>query len=128
MAMTTDQMIEEIKGMTVLDLNTLVKALEEEFGVSAAAAVAVAAPAAGGGGGDAAPAEEKTSFDVFLAETGSQKIPVIKVIRAATGLGLKEAKDIADGAPGMVKEGVPTEEAQKIKAELEEAGATVELR
>ena len=128
MAMTTDQMIEEIKGMTVLDLNTLVKALEEEFGVSAAAAVAVAAPAAGGGGGDAAPAEEKTSFDVFLAEAGSQKIPVIKVIRTATGLGLKEAKDIADGAPGMVKEGVPAEDAQKLKAELEEAGATVELR
>ena len=128
MAMTTDQLIEEIKGMSVLDLNTLVKALEEEFGVSAAAAVAVAAPAAGGGGGEAAAAEEKTSFDVFLADTGSQKIPVIKVIRAATGLGLKEAKDIADGAPGMVKEGVPTEEAQKIKAELEEAGATVELR
>jgi large subunit ribosomal protein L7/L12 len=128
MAMTTDQMIEEIKGMSVLDLNTLVKALEEEFGVSAAAAVAVAAPAAGGGGGDAAPAEEKTSFDVFLAEAGSQKIPVIKVIRTATGLGLKEAKDIADGAPGMVKEGVPAEDAQKLKAELEEAGATVELR
>ena len=128
MAMTTDQLIEEIKGMSVLDLNTLVKALEEEFGVSAAAAVAVAAPAAGGGGGDAAPAEEKTSFDVFLAEAGSQKIPVIKVIRTATGLGLKEAKDIADGAPGMVKEGVPAEDAQKLKAELEEAGATVELR
>ena len=127
MAMTTDQMIEEIKGMTVLDLNTLVKALEEEFGVSAAAAVAVAAPAAGGGG-EAAAAEEKTSFDVFLAETGSQKIPVIKVIRAATGLGLKEAKDIADSAPGVVKEGVPTEEANKLKADLEEAGATVELR
>ena len=128
MAMTTDQMIEEIKGMTVLDLNTLVKALEEEFGVSAAAAVAVAAPAAGGGGGDAAPAEEKSSFDVFLADAGSQKIPVIKVIRTATGLGLKEAKDIADGAPGMVKEGVPAEDANKLKAELEEAGATVELR
>ena len=127
MAMTTDQMIEEIKGMSVLDLNTLVKALEEEFGVSAAAAVAVAAPAAGGGG-DAAPAEEKTSFDVFLAEAGSQKIPVIKVIRAATGLGLKEAKDIADGAPGMVKEGLSTDDANKLKAELEEAGATVELR
>ena len=125
MAMTTEQLIEEIKAMSVLDLNTLVKALEEEFGVSAAAAVAVAAPAAGG---DAAPAEEKTSFDVFLAATGSPKIPVIKVIRAATGLGLKEAKDIADGAPSMVKEGVPTEDAQKIKAELEEAGATVELR
>jgi len=127
MAMTTDQMIEEIKGMSVLDLNTLVKALEEEFGVSAAAAVAVAAPAAGGGG-EAAAAEEKTSFDVFLAEAGSQKIPVIKVIRAATGLGLKEAKDIADGAPGMVKEGLSTDDANKLKAELEEAGATVELR
>ena len=127
MAMTTDQLIEEIKGMSVLDLNTLVKALEEEFGVSAAAAVAVAAPAAGGGG-DAAPAEEKSSFDVFLADAGSQKIPVIKVIRTATGLGLKEAKDIADGATGMVKEGVPAEDAQKLKAELEEAGATVELR
>jgi large subunit ribosomal protein L7/L12 len=126
--MTTDQLIEEIKGMSVLDLNTLVKALEEEFGVSAAAAVAVAAPAAGGGGGEAAAAEEKSSFDVVLAEAGSQKIPVIKVIRSATGLGLKEAKDIADGAPGMVKEGVPAEDAQKLKAELEEAGATVELR
>ena len=128
MALTTDQLIEEIKGMSVMDLSTLVKALEEEFGVSAAAAVAVAAPAAGGGGGEAEAAEEKSSYDVFLVEAGSQKIPVIKVIRTATGLGLKEAKDIADGAPGMVKEGVPTEEAQKIKAELEEAGATVELR
>lgn len=128
MAMTTDQMIEEIKGMSVMDLSNLVKALEEEFGVSAAAAVAVAAPAAGGGGDAGAAAEEKTSFDVFLADAGSQKIPVIKVIRSATGLGLKEAKDIADGAPSMVKEGVPAEDAQKIKAELEEAGATVELR
>jgi large subunit ribosomal protein L7/L12 len=126
--MTTDQMIEEIKGMSVMDLSNLVKALEEEFGVSAAAAVAVAAPAAGGGGDAGAAAEEKSSFDVFLAEAGSQKIPVIKVIRSATGLGLKEAKDIADGAPAMVKEGVPAEDAQKIKAELEEAGATVELR
>ena len=120
MALTTDQLIEEIKGMSVLDLNTLVKALEEEFGVSAAAAVAVAAPAAGGGGGDAGgAAEETSSFDVFLADAGSQKIPVIKVIRSATGLGLKEAKDIADGAPGMVKEGVPAEDANKLKAELE---------
>jgi large subunit ribosomal protein L7/L12 len=126
--MTTDQMIEEIKGMSVMDLSNLVKALEEEFGVSAAAAVAVAAPAAGGGGDAGAAAEEKSSFDVFLADAGSQKIPVIKVIRSATGLGLKEAKDIADGAPAMVKEGVPAEDAQKIKAELEEAGATVELR
>jgi large subunit ribosomal protein L7/L12 len=128
MAMTTDQMIEEIKGMSVMDLSNLVKALEEEFGVSAAAAVAVAAPAAGGGGDAGGAAEEKSSFDVFLADAGSQKIPVIKVIRSATGLGLKEAKDIADGAPSMVKEGVPAEDAQKIKAELEEAGATVELR
>lgn len=128
MAMTPDQMIEEIKQMSVMDLATLVKSLEEEFGVSAAAAVAVAAPAAGGGGGEAAAAEEKSSYNVFLANAGSQKIPVIKVIRSATGLGLKEAKDIADGAPAMVKEGVPTEEAEKIKAELEEAGATVELQ
>ncbi len=129
MALTTDQLIEEIKGMSVMDLSTLVKALEEEFGVSAAAAaVAVAAPAAGGGGGEAEAAEEKSSYDVFLVEAGSQKIPVIKVIRSATGLGLKEAKDIADGAPGMVKEGVPTADAEKMKAELVEAGATVELR
>ena len=102
MAMTPDQMIEEIKQMSVMDLATLVKSLEEEFGVSAAAAVAVAAPAAGGGGGEAAAAEEKSSYNVFLANAGSQKIPVIKVIRSATGLGLKEAKDIADGAPAMV--------------------------
>ena len=130
MALTTDQLIEEIKGMSVMDLSTLVKALEEEFGVSAAAAaVAVAAPAAGGGGGgEAEAAEEKSSYDVFLVEAGSQKIPVIKAIRSATGLGLKEAKDIADGAPGMVKEGVPTADAEKMKAELIEAGATVELR
>jgi large subunit ribosomal protein L7/L12 len=128
MAMTSDQMIEEIKQMSVMDLAALVKALEEEFGVSAAAAVAVAAPAAAGGGDAGGGAEEKSAYDVFLAEAGSQKIPVIKVIRSATGLGLKEAKDIADGAPGMVKEGVPAEEAEKIKAELEEAGATVELR
>jgi large subunit ribosomal protein L7/L12 len=127
MAMTPDQMIEEIKQMSVMDLASLVKSLEEEFGVSAAAAVAVAAPAAGGGG-EAAAAEEKSSYNVFLTDAGSQKIPVIKVIRSATGLGLKEAKDIADGAPAMVKEGVPTEEAEKIKADLEEAGASVELQ
>ncbi len=126
MAMTPDQMIEEIKAMNVMDLASLVKSIEEEFGVSAAAAVAYAAPAAGGDEAEAA--EEKSSYDVFLAETGSQKIPVIKVIRTATGLGLKEAKDIADGAPSMVKEGVPTADAEKIKADLEEAGATVELR
>jgi large subunit ribosomal protein L7/L12 len=128
--MTKDQLIDEIKGMSVLELAELVKALEEEFGVSAAAAtVAVAAPgaAAGGGGGEAA-VEEKTEFDVILANAGSSKIPVIKVIRSATGLGLKEAKEIADAAPKAVKEGISKDEADKLKAELEEAGATVEIK
>jgi large subunit ribosomal protein L7/L12 len=131
MAMTKDQLIDEIKGMSVLELAELVKALEEEFGVSAAAAtVAVAAPgaAAGGGGGGEAAAEEKTEFDVILANAGSSKIPVIKVIRSATGLGLKEAKEIADAAPKAVKEGISKDEADKLKAELEEAGATVEVK
>jgi large subunit ribosomal protein L7/L12 len=128
--MTKDQLIDEIKGMSVLDLAELVKALEEEFGVSAAAAtVAVAAPGAGGGGGaEAAAEEEKTEFDVILTNAGSSKIPVIKVIRAATGLGLKEAKEIADAAPKAVKEGISKDEADKLKAELEEAGATVEIK
>jgi large subunit ribosomal protein L7/L12 len=130
MAMTKDQLIEEIKGMSVLELADLVKALEEEFGVSAAAAtVAVAAPGAAAGGGDGAPAaEEKTEFDVILENAGSSKIPVIKVIRSATGLGLKEAKEIADAAPKAVKEGISREDADKLKAELEEAGATVEIK
>ena len=130
MAMTKDQLIDEIKGMSVLDLAELVKALEEEFGVSAAAAtVAVAAPgAAGAGGGEAAAEEEKTEFDVVLTNAGSSKIPVIKVIRAATGLGLKEAKEIADAAPKAVKEGISKDDADKLKAELEEAGATVEIK
>ena len=130
MAMTKDQLIDEIKGMSVLDLAELVKALEEEFGVSAAAAtVAVAAPGAGGGGGaEAAAEEEKTEFDVILANAGSSKIPVIKVIRSATGLGLKEAKEIADAAPKAVKEGISKDDADKLKAELEEAGATVEVK
>jgi len=107
-----------------------VKALEEEFGVSAAAAtVAVAAPGAGGGGGaEAAAEEEKTEFDVILTNAGSSKIPVIKVIRSATGLGLKEAKEIADAAPKAVKEGISKDDADKLKAELEEAGATVEVK
>jgi len=128
--MTKDQLIDEIKGMSVLDLAELVKALEEEFGVSAAAAtVAVAAPGAGGGGGgEAAAEEEKTEFDVILTNAGSSKIPVIKVIRAATGLGLKEAKEIADAAPKAVKEGISKDDADKLKAELEEAGATVEVK
>jgi large subunit ribosomal protein L7/L12 len=129
MALTKDQWVDEIKGMTVLDLAELVKALEEEFGVSAAAApVAAAAPAAGGGGGEAAAAEEQTEFDVILNAAGEKKIQVIKVVRAVTGLGLKEAKAVVDEAPGPVKEGITREEADKIKGELEEAGATVEVK
>ena|SRR4051794_40483491 len=126
--MTVEKWIEEIKGMSVLDLSNLVKALEEEFGVSAAAApVAVAAAPGAGGGGDAAE-EEKTDFDVVLTAAGASKIQVIKVVKAATGLGLKEAKDLVDGAPQPIKSGVPKDEADKLKAELEEAGATVEVK
>ena len=126
--MTVEKWIEEIKGMSVLDLSNLVKALEEEFGVSAAAApVAVAAAPGGGGGGEAAE-EEKTDFDVVLTAAGASKIQVIKVVKAATGLGLKEAKDLVDGAPQPIKSGVPRDEADKLKAELEEAGATVEVK
>ena len=117
-------MIEEIKALTVLELSELVKAVEEEFGVSAAAAVAVAAPAAGG----AAAAEEKTEFDVVLKEVGAEKIKVIKAVREITGLGLAEAKAIVDGAPKAIKEGVAKEEAEEIKAKLEEVGAKVELK
>lgn len=120
--MSKEEMIEEIKKMTVVELADLVKAIEEEFGVSA---VAAAAPAAGAVAGAA---EEKTSFDVVLKEAGANKIPVIKVVRDATGLGLKEAKDLVDGAPKTVKEGVSKEEAEELKAKLEEAGATVELK
>ena len=120
--MSKEEMIEEIKKMTVIELADLVKAIEEEFGVSA---VAAAAPAAGAAG--AAAAEEKTSFDVVLKEAGANKIPVIKVVRDATGLGLKEAKDLVDGAPKTVKEGVSKDEAEELKAKFEEAGATVEL-
>ena len=123
--MNKEQIIEAIESMTVLELSELVKALEEKFGVSAAAPVAVAAaPAAGG----AAAAEEKTEFDVVLTSAGASKINVIKVVREATGLGLKEAKAIVDGAPAPVKEGVATEAAEALKAQLEEAGATVELK
>jgi large subunit ribosomal protein L7/L12 len=118
--------IEEVKNLSVLQLSELVKALEEEFGVSAAAPMAVAAaPAAGG---DAAAEEEKSSFDVILANAGSSKIPVIKAIREITGLGLKEAKALVDGAPKAVKEGVAKDEAEKIKETLAGAGATVELK
>jgi large subunit ribosomal protein L7/L12 len=124
--LTKDEIIEHIKSMTVLELAELVKALEEEFGVSAAAVAA--APAAAGGGGDAGPAaEEKTEFDVVLESAGAKKINVIKVVRAATGLGLKEAKALVDGAPNTVKEALPKEEAEKMKADLEEAGASVKL-
>lgn len=123
--MTKEQIIEAIKGMTVLELNELVKAAEEEFGVSAAAPVAVAAAP----GAAAAPAEEeKTEFDVVLAAVGDQKIKVIKVVREITGLGLKEAKDLVDGAPKTVKEAVSKEEAEEMKTKLTEVGATIELK
>ena len=117
-------MIETIKELTVLELSELVHAVEEEFGVSAAAAVAVAAPAAGG----AAAAEEKTEFDVILANAGAEKIKVIKAVREITGLGLAEAKAIVDGAPKTLKEAASKEDAEAIKAKLEEVGATVELK
>ena len=121
--MSKEEMIEEIKKMTVVELADLVKAIEEEFGVSA---VAAAAPAAGGAAAGAA-AEEKSSFDVVLTDAGDQKIKVIKVVRDATGLGLKEAKDLVDGAPKTVKENVAKEEAEELKAKFTEAGAVVEL-
>jgi large subunit ribosomal protein L7/L12 len=125
----TDKVVEQLGGMTVLELVELKNKLEEEWGVTAAAPVAVAAPgAAPAAGGDGAAAEEKTAFDVVLTGAGGQKIQVIKVVRAVTGLGLKEAKDLVDGAPNPVKEGVTQEEADQIKAQLEEAGAEVEVK
>ena len=126
----TDKLVEQLGGMTVLDLVELKNKLEEEWGVSAAAPVAVAAPggAPAAGGDGAAAAEEKTAFDVVLAGPGDKKIQVIKVVRAITGLGLKEAKDLVDGAPQPVKEGVTREEADSIKTQLEEAGASVEVK
>src|SRR5213078_3487420 len=124
---STQEWIDELKSISVLELAERIKALEEEFGVSATA-VAAAAPAAGGGGGDGAAAEEQTAFDVVLTGAGDKKIQVIKVVRAATGLGLKEAKAVVDEAPKAVKEGVDREEADKLKAELEEAGGSVELK
>ena len=129
MATDTAKVLETLGKMTVLELVELKKAIEEEWGVTAAAPMAAAAPAAAGGGGDGgAPAEEKSSFDVVITSAGDKKIQVIKVVRAVTGLGLKEAKDLVDGAPGTVKEGVNQEEADSIKAQLEEAGAAVELK
>ena len=124
MSEKTDKMIEEIKELTVLELNELVKGIEETFGVTAAA---VAAPAAGGAAADAG-AAEKSDFNVVLKEVGGNKIAVIKVVRDVTGLGLKEAKDLVDGAPKTVKEGVAKAEAEEMKAKFEEAGATVELQ
>jgi len=127
MATDTAKVLETLGKMTVLELVELKNAIEEEWGVTAAAPMAAAAPAAGGGDGGA-PAEEKTSFDVVITGAGDKKIQVIKVVRAVTGLGLKEAKDLVDGAPGVVKEGVNQEEADSVKAQLEEAGAGVELK
>ena len=125
----TDKLVEQLGGMTVLDLVELKNKLEEEWGVTAAAPVAVAAAGAPAGGGDgAAAAEEKSAFDVVLKGAGDKKIQVIKVVRAVTGLGLKEAKDLVDGAPNPVKEGVAQDEADQIKGQLEEAGASVELK
>jgi large subunit ribosomal protein L7/L12 len=128
MATTTEEWIEELKGISVLELSERINALEEAFGVSATA-VAAAAPAAGAAGGDGAEAEEESStVDVVLTGAGDKKIQVIKVVRAATGLGLKEAKALVDEAPKPIKEGVEREEADKLKADLEEAGGTVELK
>jgi large subunit ribosomal protein L7/L12 len=125
-ATATDKVFDELGKMTVLELVELKKKIEDEWGITAAAPVAIAAP--GGGGGGEAAAEEKSAFDVVLTAAGGQKIQVIKVVRAITGLGLKEAKDVVDSAPKPVKEGVPQEEADALKAQLEEAGATVEIK
>jgi large subunit ribosomal protein L7/L12 len=128
MATSTQEWIDELKSISVLELSERIKALETEFGVSAAA-VAAAAPAAGGGGSDDGDApEEQTAFDVVLTGAGDKKIQVIKVVRAATGLGLKEAKALVDEAPKPVKEGVDRDEADKLKGELEDAGASVEIK
>ena len=128
MASSTQEWIDELKQISVLELSERIKALEEEFGVSAAA-VAAAAPAGGGGGGEAAePEEEQSAFDVIVTSAGEKKIQVIKVVRAATGLGLKEAKALVDEAPKPVKEGIERDEADKVKADLEEAGGSVEVK
>jgi large subunit ribosomal protein L7/L12 len=127
MAEKVAEIVEKIKGLSLLEASELKKALEEEFGVTAAAPVVVAGGGVAGGG-EAAAAEEKTEFDVILTGAGDKKINVIKVVRAHTGLGLKEAKDLVDKAPNPVKEGISKEEAEKLKKEFEEAGATVELK
>jgi large subunit ribosomal protein L7/L12 len=127
MAIATEEFISQIDQMTVLELNNLVKALEEHYGVSAAAA-AVAMPAAGGAAAAAAPVEEKTEFDVVLKAAGEKKINVIKAVREVTSLGLKEAKDLVESAPATVKEGISKDEAEAIKKKFEEAGATIEIK
>jgi len=127
MAVSKEEILNSIASMSVLELSELIKDMEEKFGVSAAAAVAVAAPAGGAAGG-AAPAEAKTEFDVVLTAAGDNKVSVIKAVRAVTTLGLKEAKDLVEGAPQTVKEAVPKEEAEKMKKELEAAGGKVELK
>ena len=126
MAVSKEDILESIASMSVMDVVDLISAMEEKFGVSAAAPVAVAAGPAGGG--EAAAAEEQTEFDVVLASFGSQKVPVIKVVRELTGLGLKEAKELVEGAPAAIKEGVEKGEAEEIQKKLEEAGATVEVK
>jgi large subunit ribosomal protein L7/L12 len=125
---STEDWIEELKSISVLELSERIKALEEEFGVSATAVAAAAPAAAGAPAGDGGGEEEASTVDVVLTEVGGQKVPVIKVVRTATGLGLKEAKALVDEAPKAIKEGIEREEADKLKAELEEAGATVELK
>ena len=128
MATNIEEIAEKLDSLTLLEASQLSKLLQEKWGVSAAAAVAVAAPAAGGGGGAAAAAEEKTEFDVMLMAAGEKKIQVIKVVREITGLGLKEAKDLVDGAPKAVKEKIAKNEAGDLKKKLEEVGATVEVK
>jgi large subunit ribosomal protein L7/L12 len=128
MAVSTDDFVKQIESMTVLDLANLVKALEDRFGVSAAAATVAAAPAAAGAAAAAAPAEEQTEFTVILSEVGDKKINVIKAVREVTSLGLKEAKDLVEGAPQTIKEGVSKDEAAKIKKVFEEAGAKVTVK
>jgi large subunit ribosomal protein L7/L12 len=128
MALSKDDVLNAIAEMSVMDVVELIADMEEKFGVSAAAAVAVAAPAAGGGDAGAGGAEEKTEFDVTLASAGDKKVNVIKAVRAITGLGLKEAKALVDEAPSSIKEGVSKDEAEDIQKQLEEAGATVELK
>jgi large subunit ribosomal protein L7/L12 len=125
---STEDWIEELKSISVLELSERIKALEEEFGVSATAVAAAAPAAAGAAGADGGGEEESSTVDVVLTEVGGQKVPVIKVVRAATGLGLKEAKALVDEAPKAIKEGIERDDADKLKADLEEAGATVELK